>query len=308
MKIAVVGAGGVGGYIGALLVRSGHDVALIARNEHLEAIRAHGLRVRSVHGDFVARPTVATDRPEEVGPVDLVVFATKTYDTETAAGGTRPLVGPQTAVLSLQNGVESVARLQAAYGRGLVLGGAVWVVATVEAPGVLRQESQVRRVVLGEPGGRVSARTRAARDALASTGFVVEATDRIESVLWSKLLFIAPIGGLTALMRAPVGSILADPGAEDLLRRAMEEVEGVARARGIPLDGEIVKATMAFARNLEPTTTSSMQRDVEAGRRSEYDALSGAVVRAGAKARVPTPVHAWCWTSLRVMESARYQA
>ena len=308
MRIAIIGAGGVGGYLGGLLIREGHDVALIARGEHLRALRADGLRVRSVHGDFDARPAAATDRPEEVGPVDLVVFATKTYDTEAAAARTVSLLGPRTAVLSLQNGVESVALLEARYGSGRVLAGAIWVVSTVEAPGTIRQESQVRRIALGEVGGQVSDRARAVAEVLASTGCDVEVTDQIESVLWSKLLFIAPIGGLTALMRAPVGSILADPGAEELLRRGMEEVEAVARAQGIPLDREIVKSTLAFARNLEPTTTSSMQRDVEAGRRTESDALHGAVVRAGARTGIPTPVHAVCWTCLRVMQSARPRA
>ena len=304
MKIAMVGAGGVGAYLGGLLERAGHQVALIGRREHLRALRESGLRVESVHGDFTLRPALATDRPQEVGPVELVIFTVKTYDTDPAAESARPLVGPDTAVLPLQNGVESVARLARHFGAGRVLGGAAWIVVSVAEPGLIRQESQVRRIVFGEMDGRETERVRAIRETLATSGFTVEVTDRIETVLWTKLLFIASIGGLTSLMRAPVGPILAHAGSRALLRRAMEEVEAVARARRLPLNPRVVDQTMAFAQTLEPATTSSMQRDVAAGRRSEHDALNGAVARAGRESGVPTPIHEFCWTCLTVTEAA----
>jgi len=152
VRIAIVGAGGVGGYLGALLARAGHDVAVIARGEHLSALREHGIRVESVHGDFVVRPRVVTDDPSEAGLVDLVVFAVKTYDTDAAAASARTLAGPRTLVLPLQNGVESASRLGPVFGQERVLGGAVWVVSSVASPGVIRQESQVRRIVFGPLG------------------------------------------------------------------------------------------------------------------------------------------------------------
>jgi 2-dehydropantoate 2-reductase len=302
MKIAVVGAGGVGGYFGGLLARAGHEVHFIARGEHLRAIRERGLRVDSVHGDFEVRPAHATDDPAEVGPVDLTIFTVKTYHTDSAAEMMRPLVGPHTTILPLQNGVESASRLSRFYGREAVLGGAVWVVSSVAEPGVVRQESQVRRIVLGEPDGRETERARDTAEALSRTGASVETTDHIEKVLWTKLLFIASFSGITSVTRAPAGPVMAGDESRLLLRRAMQEVEAVARKKGVALDADVVEKTMAFVAALEPTTTSSMQRDVTAGRRLEYDALNGAVVRAGQESGTPTPVNEFLWTCLRVVD------
>jgi 2-dehydropantoate 2-reductase len=303
VKIAIVGAGGVGGYLGALLARAGHEVALIARGEHLRAMQVHGIRVESVHGDFTARPALVTDRPAEAGVADLIVFTVKTYDTDEAASAARMLAGPGALILPLQNGVESAARLAPVFGAEHVLGGATWVVVSVASPGLIRQESQVRRIVFGAIDGRPNPRLEPVRETLASTGFAVERTDAITHVLWTKFLFIASVAGLTSVMRAPLGPILARAEGKDLLRRAMEEVEAVARARGVTLDPDVVEKTMLFAEGLEPTTTSSMARDVAAGKRTEHDALSGAVVRAGRERGVPTPVHELCWACLRVLDA-----
>ncbi len=302
MKIAIVGAGGVGSYLGSLLARAGHEVALIARGRHLEVIRAHGLKIRSPHGDDDIRPVMATHNPAEVGPTDLTIFTVKTYDIESTAELARPLVGPQTAVLPLENGVESPAQLSRHFGKEAVLGGAVWIVSTVAEPGVIRQESQFRRIVFGEMDGRLTPRVAAIREALGQSGFTVETTDQIEKVLWTKLLFIASFSGVTSVTRAPAGPVVACVESRLLLNRAMREVEAVARAIGIPLDADVVEKTMAFVVGLEATTTSSMQRDVLAGRRLEYDALNGAVVRAGQKTGVPTPVHEFLWTCLKVVD------
>lgn len=302
MRIAILGAGGVGGYLGGLLAREGHEVALVARGAHLRAIRERGLAVRSVHGDFVVRPALATDSPSELGPCDLVVFAVKTYDTDAAAEASKPLLGKDTTVLPLQNGIDAAARLAPYVGAERVIEGVAWIVASIEEPGVIRQESQVRHFVIGETGGRQTPRLAAVRDAIASSGCTVDATVEITRVLWTKLLFIASIAGLTSVTRSTVGRILAVPETKAMLRRAMAEVDAVAHAKGIPLEGGAVETGMGFAAMLEPTATSSMARDVAADRRSEYDALSGAVVRAGREAGVPTPVHEFCWTLLKTME------
>src|SRR5262249_49179539 len=191
------------------LAREGHDVVLIARGEHLRAMRANGIRVESVHGDFTVRPGLVTDRPEETGVVDLVVFTVKTYDTDEAARAARPFAGPGTLVPPVETGVESASRLAPVFGATNVLGGATWVVVSVASPGVIRQESQVRRIVFGALDGRADPRLDAVRAALASTGFAVELSDTIEKVLWTKFLFIASVAGLTSVIRAPLGPILA---------------------------------------------------------------------------------------------------
>ena len=303
MRIAIVGTGGLGGYFGGLLARARHDVAFIARGEHLQAMRTHGLKVLSVHGDFEIRPARATDNPAEIGAVDLTIFTVKTYHTDSAAQSMRPLVGPQTAILPLQNGVESAARLSRYFGKEAVLGGAAWVVSSIAQPGVIRQESQARRIVFGELDGRETQRVRDIHEALRQSGAVVETTNEIEKVLWTKLLFIASFSGITSVTRAPAGPVLACDESRLLFIRAMREVEAVARAKGIHLDADVVEQNLAFAEKLEPTATSSMQRDVAGGRRLEYDALNGAVVRAGRETGGPTPVHEFIWTCLKVVDS-----
>lgn len=302
MKIAVVGAGGVGGYLGGLLARAGHAVALIARGEHLRAIRARGLAIRSVHGDFEIRPAWATDHPAEVGETELTIFTVKTYDIASTAELARPLIGPQTAVLPLENGVESPTQLGRYFGKAAVLGGAVWIVSAVAEPGLIQQQSQVRRIVLGELDGRETERVNTIREALSQSGFAVEATQHIEKVLWTKLLFIASFSGITSVTRAPAGPVMASVESRLLLQRAMQEVEAVARAKDIPLDADVVEQTLTFVERLEPGATSSMQRDVAAGRRLEYDALNGAVLRAGRETGVPTPIHEFLWTCLKVID------
>ena len=303
MRIAIVGTGGLGGYFGGLLARTGHDVVFIARGAHLAAIRAHGLKVYSVHGDFEVKPARATDDPAEIGAVDLTIFAVKTYDTDSAAQRMRPLVGPQTAILPLQNGVESAARLSRYFGQAPVLGGAAWIVSSIAEPGVIRQASQFRRIVFGELNGRDTRRVREIFEALKQSGATVEVTNEIEKVLWTKLLFIASFSGISSVTRAPAGLVWASDESRLLLERAMREVEAVTRAKGVELDADVVEKTMTLVEKLEPTATSSMQRDVAAGRRLEYDAINGAVVRAGRETGVPTPVHEFIWTCLKVVDS-----
>ena len=303
MRIAIVGSGGAGGYYGALLARCGHEVTFIARGAHLEAIRARGLRIRSVHGDFEVAPARATADPAEIGAVDLTILAVKTYDIDVAAQMMRPLVSSQTAILPLQNGVESAAHLSRYFGKEAVLGGATWIVSSIAEPGVIRQESQFRRIVLGELDGRQTQRAKDICQALAEAGITAEVSDNIDKVLWAKLLFIASFSGITSVTRAPAGPVRTCAESRLLLERAMREVEAVARAKGLDLDGDVVPKTLAFVEALEPTATSSMQRDVAAGRRLEHDALNGAVVRAGREAGIPTPVHEFIWTCLKVVDS-----
>jgi 2-dehydropantoate 2-reductase len=299
MKIAVMGTGGVGGYYGGLLARMGQDVTFIARGAHLQAIRERGLQIKSVHGDFLVAPAKATDNPAEIGAVDLVLFTTKTYDTEEAAKAIKSTVGPQTAIVSLQNGVDAMDRIGAVAGKEHLVGGATWLSAAIEAPGVIGQYSQFRRIVLGEADGRTTDRIQAIRDLFRDTGAAVEVVANISQVLWTKFVFIASVSAIGALTRVTFGEYRSVPEARAVLSEAMGEVTAVARAKGVALDRDIVAKTLAFIDESAPNIKPSMQRDVEAGRMSELESMLGIVVRLGKEVGVPTPVMRIAYAALK---------
>lgn len=290
MKIAVVGTGGVGGYYGALLARAGHDVSFVARGSHLRAIQDQGLQVESPFGDFQIKPARATDDPAQVGMVDLVLFCTKTYSTDEAADQARPLVGPSTTVLSLQNGVDAAERIGSTLGSEHIIAGATWLSSIIAAPGVIRQLSDARRVVIGEPDGRITARVQAAYDAFNGTGVTAELSPNIMGVLWEKLVFIAAIAGFGSLTRLPVGAYRAVPETRTWVLRLMQETVAVAHSHGVKLEGDAAHKALAYLDNARPSIKASMQLDVEAGRPSELDSLIGVIGRKGRQRGVPTPV------------------
>ncbi len=302
MRIAIMGTGGVGGYFGGLLAKAGNDVTFIARGEHLAAIRARGLRVESVHGNFSVSPTTATDAPEAVGPVDYVLFATKTHHFDQALTTMRPLIGPDTAVLPLQNGIDAAERTAAALGRSHVIGGLCQVGSYIAAPGVIKQISQFRKVVAGELDGQITPRVQAIVTALQAAGATAEATADIHKALWTKFIFIAPFSGVGAVSRAPAGEIMACPETRRLLEDAMGEVEAVARARGIALDASIVAQTMVFCDAMAPQQTASMQRDVMDGKPSELESMIGVMVRFGAELGLPAPIFRFFYAALLPQE------
>jgi 2-dehydropantoate 2-reductase len=306
MRIAVIGAGGVGGYFGGLLQKSGQDVAFLARGEHLRALQERGLRVRSVHGDFELPSVRATDRPETLGQADLVLFTVKTYDTESAAAQIRPAVGPNTAVLTFQNGVDNPERIDRVLGVGTAMGGTVHIETTIAEPGVIAQTSPMRRVTLGELDGRPSERVERARDAFQSAGLEATLSDNIRKALWEKFLFIVGMSGLSTLTRSPVGDVLAVPEVREMLAQAFAETAAVAEAEGVALDPDPVGRMMAFAQNLKPSMKSSMQRDLERGRRLEVESINGTVVRLGRAHGIPTPVNACIYACLK-LEDLRAQ-
>lgn len=290
MKIAMMGSGGIGGYYGGLLARAGHDVTFIARGAHLAALRAHGLRVKSVHGDFTIAPVRATDTPAGVGPVDLVVICVKTPDTDQAAHAIEPMVGPNTTVMSLQNGIDAAERIGAVVGREHVIGGVTWISSAIEGPGVIRQISQFRHIVSGELDGRITPRVRAIVGTFESTGVTVELADDILKTLWTKFVFIASISGVGSLTRLEIGDYRDVPETRALLESLMREVEAVARADGVLLDTDMVEQALAIVDEAAPNIEPSMQRDVKAGRRSELESMIGVVGRKGRELEVPTPI------------------
>lgn len=290
MRIAIMGPGGVGGYYGGLLSQKGQEVIFIARGAHLQAICEKGLHVKSVHGDFLVSPARATDDPAEVGPVDLILFTTKTYHTDVAAQAIKPMVGQETVVVSLQNGIDAAERIGAYVGREHLVGGVTWLSAAIEAPGVIGQYSQFRRIVLGEFDGKMTARLKMIYETLQATGITVEMSDNILKVLWTKFVFISSASALGSLTRATIGEYRHVPETRDVLTEALREVVAVAQARGVKLEGDLVDKTLEFIDNAATDMKTSMQRDVEAGRPSELESMIGVVPRLGRQIGVSTPV------------------
>lgn len=299
MKVAIMATGGVGGYYGGLLAQTGQDVTFIARGAHLQAIREKGLHIKSVHGDFQIVPAKATDNPSEVGPVDVILFATKTHQTDEAAKLIKPMVGRDTVILSLQNGIDAADRIGAVAGREHMLGGATWLSAAIEAPGVIGQYSQFRRIVLGEFNGRTTPRLNMVCSTLQSTGATVEVSDNILKVLWTKFVFIAPVMAMGSLTRVTFGEYRSVPEARAVLTEAISEVAAVAQARGVTLDADVVEKTLAFIDSSAPGIKPSMQRDVESGKPSELESMIGVVVRMGAQHNVSTPVMQFAYAMLK---------
>jgi 2-dehydropantoate 2-reductase len=302
MKIAVIGAGGLGGYYGGLLARAGHEVTFIARGVHLAALQEKGLQVKSVHGDFHVEPVRATDNPKELGPADLVLVCVKTPALDAAARAARPMVGPDTVVMGLQNGIEAPGRIGAAVGMEHVLGAVTWIAANIEAPGVLRQVSTFRRIVLGELDGSISPRLQQTVEALRRMGIAVEATDNIRKVLWTKFVFIAGFSGVGALTRLEVGDYRSLPETRTLMTSLMGEVEALARASGVHVDSDAVGQALAIIDGAAPAMKPSMQRDVEAGRPSELESMVGVVTRKGRELGVPTPTAEMVYAALLPVE------
>jgi len=288
MRIAIVGAGGVGGYFGAKLARAGESVVMLARGAHLDAIRRHGLRVRSaVDGEFTAKAD-AVESFADQAPVDMALFCVKSFDTREAAEALRPVLGRDTGVVSLQNGVDNEEILDDVLGAGRALGGAAFVFSTIESPGVIAH-TLLGRIVFGELDGRVSERATRLRDALAAAGVPVELSTEIRRVLWEKYLLISAQAGTTALTRAPIGVIRQIPETWRMYRRIVEELAAVARAAGVTLPADVVETIIKNASALAPTAFSSLHHDLVHGRRLELEALHGHAVRLGERLGVPTP-------------------
>ena len=302
MKILIMGTGGVGGYYGGLLAQQGSEVTFVARGAHLYAIRHEGLKVKSIHGDFTVSPANATDDPANVGPVDLILFCVKTYNTDDAAQAIRPAVGSQTAVLSLQNGIDAAERIGKVVGMEHVIGGATWLSSAVEAPGLIKQISQFRRIVFGELSGGLSERIQTIQKVLESTGILVEASENIQKILWTKFIFIAAVSSIGSLTRLPMGDYRAVPESRKLLSDIMQEVEALAHAQGVRLDPDVVQKSLEFTNNAAPHIKPSMQLDVESGRRTELESMVGVIGHKGRELGIPTPVADFVYASLLPVE------
>jgi 2-dehydropantoate 2-reductase len=306
-RVAVVGAGGVGGWFGALLAKAGRDVSFLARGEHLRAMREHGLRVKTPTGDWTV-PVAAFERAEEIGPCSLVLFAVKAYDVDAAAASLPPLLAADGKVVTLQNGVDSPARVAAVVGPERVLAGVAYVSATRTAPGCIEQAGGPSRIVIGELGRKAGAEARAVQAFLSSAGIACEISDAIEVALWSKFVYLSSLAGVCAVERLPVGEVISSASTRALVVDAIREAIAVAHARGVALPSGLLEKSLEIAASFPHETKPSLLVDLVAGRRIEIDALSGAVIRLGAEVGVQTPFHREIFECLEPWDAAARRA
>lgn len=302
MRIAIFGTGGAGGYFGAQLARAGEDVIFIARGEHLQAICTHGLRVETPKGEIVIQPAQASNDPAQVGVVDAVIVGVKAWQVTETARAMEPMIGPNTFVVPLQNGVEASSQLATVLGADHVLGGLCGTLSWIVSPGRIRSIGQVHFIKFGELDKRPSERAEQLRQAFERAGVKVEIPLDIHVALWEKFLFVVSFGGVGAVTRAPIGVIRTLPETRRLLEQCMREIFAVARTRQIALSDGIVEKSMMFLDSLAPSGTTSLQRDIADGKPSELDAWNGAVVRLGREVGVATPLHEFIYHSLLPLE------
>ena len=290
MRIAAMAAGAVGGYFGARLAAAGHDVFFIARGSNLAAIKANGLKIESVHGDLHLPKVNVTDDPREVGPVDIVLFAVKLWDTETAAGLAKPMVGESTRVITLQNGVDSVERIAPILGEDRAIGGVTYIATVIAAPGVIKHSSTFAKMVFGRSDKKPDAMLDRFVAAGKEAKHDLEISPDIQRERWQKFVFLTAMSGATATFRSSIGPIVADPELRDFYRQLMEETYAVGRASGVAIDHGIIDERMAQTMNVvEPGMKASMAHDLERGNRLELDWLAGKVRALGRELGIPTP-------------------
>ena len=299
MRIAIVGTGGVGGGFGAALAKAGADVTFIARGAHLAAMKSQGLKLLSPRGDIHLVPTQATDNPAEVGQVDFVLFCVKQWDVESAGHAIKPMIGPETAVIPLQNGVDAADRLLPILGPNAVMGGVAQISASIAGPGLIQQVGTFMRMIFGELDGRRSARGEKLHAMCLKAGFEATLSDQIQTDLWMKFILLATNASMVALARQPIGSLRDDPDIRPLFIAAANEVMAVGRARGVKIPDNAIETVMGLTDHLPPPQRPSMALDLERGNRLELPWLSGKVVEFGKQHGVPTPTHNLLYAMLK---------
>ena len=302
MRIAIFGVGGAGGRFGAFLARGGQEMVFLARGAHLQAIRETGLTVETPEGEILVRPAVATDDPAEAGPVDVVLLGVKSWQVEEAGRALGPMLGSDTFVVPLQNGVEAADQLAAILGPERVLVGLCRTLSYLVAPGRIRSVGAVHTVDFGERDNRPSERSRRLLAVFENAGIRASIPADVHVALWQKLLMVVSLGGVGAVEQKPIGTLRSDARTRSMIRQAMAEIFAVARARGVPMPEDSVDRAVEFVDTLAPDGTSSLQRDIADGRPSELEAWNGAVVRLGREAGVATPVHAEIYERLLPLE------
>jgi 2-dehydropantoate 2-reductase len=301
MRIAAMAAGAVGGYFGARLAAAGHDVFFIARGSHLDAIKKNGLKIESLHGDLhLPKPNV-TDDPAKVGPVDIVMFAVKLWDTESAAALARPLIGPNTRLITVQNGIDNVERITPILGAEHTVGGAAYIATTIAEPGVIKHTSSFASLRFGHADKRPDEQLAAFAAAGKAAKLDIDLSADIVRELWQKFIFLTSMSGATASLRSSIGPIVGDLETRAFFQSLLQEALAVARAKGVALDQTVVDERMNFVLNkVEPGMKASMAHDLERGNRIELDWLSGKVRALGRELNIPTPASDTVYTVLKL--------
>lgn len=305
MRIAVMAAGAVGGYFGARLAAAGHDVVFFARGANLEAIRRDGLKIESVHGNLHLKDVNVTDDPSKVARVDIVLFAVKLWDSERAAESLKPLLGPKTRVITLQNGIDSVERLAPILGPDHVVGGIAYIASVIASPGVISHTSAFASIRCGRVDGKPDPELQAFADAAKKAGIDIAVSDAIEVERWKKFVFLVGMSATTSATRMPMGPIMADPDTRELLTEVVSEVIAVAHAKGVALPENFIEEGLRLSAAAPATMRASMAHDLERGNRLELDWLSGKVVELGRALNVPTPANKAIYASLKLHRMGR---
>jgi 2-dehydropantoate 2-reductase len=299
MRIAVIGTGGIGGPYGASLAKAGADVTFVARGAHLAAMREDGLRIEGDRGETHIQSAQATDKIAEIGTVDIVLCCVKLWDLEAVAEQIRAVIGPQTAVIPLQNGIDAAERLSTILGKAAVMGGMAFVTGAIVAPGVIRQTGTYQRMTFGEFDGRISERGRRLRDFCEAAGFEGVLSPDIMVPVWEKFILLVPLSGLNALTRLPLGKWRDDPDLLALYVEALRETVSVGVAEGVRLPSDIVDRTLAQMRSMPPHHTTSMGNDLIRGNRLELPWFAGKVVELGRRHGIKTPVNGFIYAALK---------
>jgi 2-dehydropantoate 2-reductase len=300
MRIAVIGAGGIGAIYGAALASAGNDVVFVARGAHLRAMQENGLRVEGDRGETIIRPARATDDVASIGTVDYVLICTKLWDVESVGRQIKPIVGPQTTVVTLQNGVDAHERLIPILGRAAVMAGSAFVTGSIVAPGVVRQTGTYFQIAFGEINGGITARGEQLRDACSAAGLQVNLSADILAPLWQKFLVLVPLANVNALTRVPLGRYRADPDSWALVESSLRETEAVGRADGIRLPGDAYDQSLAMLRSMPDHHMTSMCNDLLRGNRLELPWFAGKVVELGRRHGIPTPVNSFAYAALKL--------
>ncbi len=305
MKIAVIGSGGVGGYFGGRLAAAGNDVTFVARGAHLEAMRKNGLKVLSALGDFHLSKVKCTDDTATIGPVDIVMIAVKLWSTEDAVAAAKPLVGPETAVVSFQNGIVAEEKILAVHGPQHTIGGVANIAALIEEPGVIRHNGTMASLIFAELDGKRTKRTEALYKACVDAGIKTELVDDIHTRIWEKFVRLVTMSSMTALCRMPVGPIRDDPDTRALLQQVMTEVITIAKAKGAKLGNDTVEKQMAIVDGYPPTMVASMCGDLRRGNRLELPWLAGTVAKLGKELGIATPANQFVYAALKLFTNGR---
>ena len=305
MKIAIIGSGGVGGYFGARLAASGQDVTFVARGAHLEAMQKNGLKVFSALGDLQLPEVKAISDTAIIGPVDVVMIAVKLWATEEAAAAAKPLIGPNTVVVSFQNGVVAVDTLLPVLGKEHVMGGVANIAALIEAPGVIRHNGTMANLFFGELDGKPSARSQALLVACKIANVQAELVADINKAIWEKFVRLVTLSALTSLTRMPVGPIRSDPDTRALMQQVMDEVVAIGKARGVKFDADLIADQMSKVDTYPATMVASMCGDLRRGNRLELPWLSGMVAKFGKELDIPTPANQFVYAALKLFANGR---